>query len=178
MTKTPKKNKKKKQEPTVVEPTEQAVRPRAVLDPFERFGLGELTHWPSWFDRAWPERFFRDFDDMAPVGIKGIKVEEFTDGDQLVVRGELPGVEPDDITVEVDKGRLSIRAKRESRVESEEGGYRSEFRYGSFARVVTLPEGASADDIEASYTDGILEVRVKVEAETQPETKKIDVKRS
>ena len=48
MAKTTKKS-KKKEEPTVVEPAEQVDRPRAMLDPFERFGLGELTHWPSWF---------------------------------------------------------------------------------------------------------------------------------
>lgn len=73
-----------------------------------------------------------------------IKVEEFIDGDHLVIRAELPGVEPDrDIDVSVDNGVLTIAAERQesNRKQLDKGGYRSEFRYGSFMRQVRLPAG-------------------------------------
>jgi HSP20 family protein len=59
--------------------------------------------------------------------------------------------------VTVSKGILTISAHRQ---EETEGKHRSEFRYGAFARSVTLPEGAAEDHIQASYDMGILEVVV------------------
>ena len=91
-----------------------------------------------------------------------IKVEEFIDGDHLVIRAELPGVDPDrDIDVSVDNGVLTIAAERqESSREQLEKGYRSEFRYGSFVRQVQLPAGTSAEVVSAAYQDGVLEIRM------------------
>ncbi|HYA67688.1 MAG TPA: Hsp20/alpha crystallin family protein, partial [Acidimicrobiales bacterium] len=54
-------------------------------------------------------------------------------------------------------------------------GYRSEFRYGTFERDVLLPKGVTADDVSASYTDGILEVRVPMPTEAKPEATKVAV---
>ena len=94
------------------------------------------------------------------------------------MRAEIPGVDPEqDVEISVNHGRLSIRAEREERSEKTEDGYHSEFRYGSFARVLTLPEGAKADDISASYTDGVLEVRVPID-ESSGTRKAIPITRS
>ena len=91
-----------------------------------------------------------------------IKVEEFIDRDHLVIRAELPGIDPDrDIDVSVDNGVLTIAAERqESNREKLERGYRSEFRYGSFVRQVRLPAGSSAEVVSAAYKDGVLEIRM------------------
>ncbi|MDQ1521541.1 MAG: hypothetical protein QOI55_2614 [Actinomycetota bacterium] len=59
----------------------------------------------------------------------------------------------------------------------DDAGYRSEFRYGSFVRNIALPAGVDADDIHASYKDGILEVRIPAGKEQKPETKRIRVSR-
>ncbi len=93
-------------------------------------------------------------------------MEQFVDDDgTLVVRGELPGMNPDeDVTITAGDGRLTIAAVRENRTEeSKDGKFRSEFHYGSFQRSITLPAGAQADDVTATYTDGILEVRIPVD---------------
>jgi HSP20 family protein len=124
----------------------------------------------DWFDRF--PRFMTPFPDLwAQVTDEGMPVEEFVDDGELVIRAELPGVDvDDDIEVEVDDGRLSIRARREQREETkEEGSFRSEFHYGSFRRTMTLPKGTEADDVKASYRDGILEVRVPFTVETEEE---------
>lgn len=90
--------------------------------------------------------------------LHGIRVEDFVEGDQYVVRAELPGVDPDkDVEITVQRGVLTLRCERREQ-RAEKG--RSEFRYGSFARSVRLPEGAREDDVKASYKDGILTVRV------------------
>ncbi len=126
------------------------------IDPFDRLGLSDwLSRWPARFGAHWPERMIGDLHD--------IKVEEYTEDGDVVIRAEIPGVEPKDIDISVDRGRLAIRAEREQRFESDDEGYRSEFRYGAFARIVTLPVDAKVDDIAASYSDGVLEVRVPTE---------------
>lgn len=150
--------------------TELSTRQKAVLDPLDRFGLGGLVHWPSWFGRHMPEWVPSDFD--------GIRVETYLEDDTMVVRAEIPGVEPDDIEISVDDEQLTIEAERQSRTDTEDNGFRSEFRYGSFVRVLTLPKDAKADDIEASYDDGILQVVVPVEDRVEREAIKIPISRS
>jgi HSP20 family protein len=111
--------------------------PSDVLEPIKRFLDGDLTMSPS------------------------IKVEQFLDGSTLVVRAEVPGIDPDkDVDVSVSEGMLHITAEREEKTEHKsKTGYRSEFRYGSFTRSIALPPGAREEDVTATYTDGVLEVR-------------------
>jgi HSP20 family protein len=81
------------------------------------------------------------------------------DGQDAVVRVELPGVNvADDVTVEVDRGRLVVRGER--RDERTEGRTLREVRYGAFRRTFRLPEGVTAESVSASYDAGILTVRV------------------
>ena len=99
-----------------------------------------------------------------PQGDGVISVDEYRDGDTQVIRAELPGIDPDrDVELSVAEGTLRIHAER--RVESDtadEGYTRHEIRYGSFARILPLADGATETDIHASYKDGILEIRVPV----------------
>ena len=108
-----------------------------------------------------------------------LKVEEFRDGDDLVVRSELPGIDPGkDAELTVSNGMLHIRAERQEKSEDKgKEGYRSEFRYGAFSRTLPLPEGVNPDDIKASYNDGVLEVRVPLPKETKESATKIPVNR-
>ena len=108
---------------------------------------------------TWPEMVF----DAGGPG--QIRVEEVMDGGELVVRAELPGVDPDkDVEITVSDHTLRIKAERrqETKVE-EKDGYRSEFRYGTFVRTLNLPAGATDDDVKATYSDGVLEVRLPVD---------------
>ena len=93
---------------------------------------------------------------------RDIKVEEFVDGEQLVVKAEIPGVDPEnDIDVSVDNGVLTIAAeRRESNREKLDKGFHSEFRYGSFVRQIRLPAGTSPEVVSATYKDGVLEIRM------------------
>jgi HSP20 family protein len=118
----------------------------------------------------WPERW--------PM-VEEMRVEEYVDGDELVVRCEMAGIDPDkDVDIQVTDGSPNISAERREKSESKDkGGYRSEFRYGSSSRRVPLPAGASEKDVKATYTDGILEVRLPIDRGAA-EARKVKVQRA
>lgn len=91
-----------------------------------------------------------------------IRVDEFKEGQDLVIRAELPGIDPDqDVELTVSDGMLHIQAERREEEKKDEKGYRRrELRYGSFSRTLPLPPGVKESDVTASYKDGILEVRI------------------
>lgn len=164
-----KKAPKQKKEQTSVS-TEVADRPTG-FDPFQRLGLSEwMDRWPEMFSRRWPESFAG-----LPFVEGGFRMEQLVEDDgTVVVRGELPGLDPDeDVTITVEGGRLTISGRREESSEDRSSGaYRSEFHYGSFHRSTPLPAGALADEVTATYSGGILEVRVPVD---QREVKKVSI---
>ena len=91
-----------------------------------------------------------------------IRVEEFREDGTLVIRADLPGIDPDkDVELTVSHGILHIEAERREEEKREEKGYvRRELRYGSLSRSLPLPEGATEADIAATYKDGVLEIRI------------------
>ncbi|MFF9915504.1 Hsp20/alpha crystallin family protein [Streptomyces sp. NPDC013457] len=102
---------------------------------------------------------------------------EVTSGDgAYTLRAELPGMDPDnDISITVDDNLITVSAEHSEGTEDKE---HSEFRYGSFRRTVRLPGTIPADEVEASYADGILTIRVPMPAEETTSVRTIPVKRS
>ncbi|WP_427131781.1 Hsp20/alpha crystallin family protein [Pseudarthrobacter sp. S9] len=139
--------------------------------------MAEPSKWaPS--DMLEPIRRFLDGD--LPMMTSTIKVEQFQDGNTLVVRAEVPGIDPEtDVDVSVSEGMLHIKAQREEKSEhTSKTGYRSEFHYGSFTRSIALPPGNREEDITATYKDGVLEVRSPAPATPAEESaKKIRIDR-
>ena len=108
-----------------------------------------------------------------------LRVEEYREGNTLVVKAEVPGIDPEkDVEITLLGNQLNIAVRREEKSEhKDKEGYRSEFRYGTFSRSVTLPGGVSQDDVQASYQDGVLEVRIPVPEEPAPGSRKIPISR-
>jgi len=91
---------------------------------------------------------------------------------RYVLRAEIPGIDPaKDLDITVCDGQLTVTAER---IEKNKSTARSEFRYGSFVRPVTLPAGADENDIKASYDNGIAAVSVAV-PKSAPAKKRIPV---
>jgi HSP20 family protein len=131
---------------------------------------------PEWFRFDVPDLFRRLLDFEFEPG--WLRVEEFVDDGTLVLRAELPDIDPDkDVELSVTEGTLQLRAEREEKAERREKElYRSEFRYGSFARNLPLPKGVKDTDIVATYTNGVLEVRVPMpEGEEKPPVTKVPI---
>lgn len=84
---------------------------------------------------------------------------------ELVIRADVPGMEPDDVKIEVDDGLLTISGEREESDEEEDGKYlRRERRYGPFSRSMTLPAGVDPSKIEAKVKHGVAEVAIPLSA--------------
>jgi HSP20 family protein len=81
--------------------------------------------------------------------------------EHLVLKADLPGLERDDVAIEVKDGVLTVSGERKAEHEQKsEGFYRVERSFGSFNRSLTLPRGVAAEGIEASFDKGVLEVRI------------------
>ena len=105
------------------------------------------------------------------------QVEVRQRGNRLMVRADLPGVNRDDIQVNVDNDVLTIRGeRRQEREEEREGVYRSERMYGHFARSIPLPEGADPDQFEANFKDGVLEISIPTPEEKQQRSRRIEIR--
>jgi HSP20 family protein len=104
------------------------------------------------------------------------RIDVYDKDDAMIVKAELPGVKKEDVQVELADGVLTIRG--ETKAENETKGeqyYRMERSVGSFYRRLPLPFEASADQIHATMTDGVLEVRISRPSEIKPDPQKIQV---
>jgi len=128
-----------------------------------------ITELFDWIESGWPA-----VAELRREAMHVTRIDDRLDDGRYVVRAELPGIDPDrDVEISVSDGVLTISGER--RDEHVEKG-RSEFRYGSFVRQVTLPSGAKEEELTARYQDGILEVSVPIEAST-PQSRKIPIAR-
>jgi HSP20 family molecular chaperone IbpA len=117
--------------------------------------------------------FEEPFLTLRPYLVQPIRVEKYAEDGRYLVKAELPGIDPDkDVEVTVGSGCLTIHAERSDKTA---GKHRSEFRYGSFTRSLTLPANAVEDDVTASYGDGILTVSIGLKGEKET-ARKIEVK--
>jgi HSP20 family protein len=87
---------------------------------------------------------------------------------EVVYALDLPGIPEERIEIEVQDDTLTVAATREKAVEESDRFYRAERRFGSFSRAVGLPQGVDDAKIQASYRDGVLEVRVPKPEEAKP----------
>jgi HSP20 family protein len=119
----------------------------------------------------------RGRDESLAKGMWTPVVDIYETDDYVVVKAELPGVEKDQIGVEVKDGILSLHGERKFEKEVKEENYhRIERAYGSFHRSFSLPTSVEQNKISAKFKDGVLEVQLPKKAQTKPKQIKVDVK--
>jgi len=149
----------------------QEKRPRRLLtwpEDMERYFDRRMRDFAAWPFRRWrrplAEAWFPDIDVFEREG-------------KVVVRADLPGMKPEDVEVTVEGDLLTIKGRREEEKEvKEENYYCSERAFGEFSRTVRLPEGAATDAIEATCSNGILEVTIPKPASPELKSVKVQVK--
>ena len=96
-------------------------------------------------------------------------VDIYEDDDAIVIKAELPGIDKDNITIDV-KGRvLTLKGERNSENEvKEENFYRRERVYGKFERAFTLPAGIDPETVKADFKDGVLKIDLPKPEEEKP----------
>lgn len=117
----------------------------------------------------------RVFDGRAGSGVGSVSWVPSTDVEQtesaVIYKLDLPGMKPQDITIEVHAGMLTVSGERKHETEEKHEGYYSRERItGSFARTFTLPKGTEQDDIAAKFDDGVLAITVPRQEEAKPRT--------
>lgn len=89
--------------------------------------------------------------------------------DALVLKADLPGLERDDVAIEVKDNVLTVSGERKAEHEEKaDGYYRVERAFGTFSRALALPEGIDAEQVSAKFENGVLEVRIPKPAERKP----------
>jgi HSP20 family protein len=114
------------------------------------------------FNRLFGTFFDSQTGERRPVARRWVPaVDLVEEGEHYVLRADLPGLGEDDVKVELDGRILTVSGERSSEREDRgEGYYRIERASGSFSRSLRLPEGVDADAIEASFENGVLEVKI------------------
>jgi len=104
------------------------------------------------------------------------RIESYIDDGKIVVRADMPGINPKDIEVKVSGNVLDVRAKREEKKEIKKPDFlRREVHYGSYVYSTSLPEGIKGEDVKASYRDGVLELTAALPKELAPKDIKVQV---
>ena len=127
--------------------------------PFSMFG-------PSWLPRLkFPE-----------TGIISPDVDIFEDGNDIVVKAEIPGMQKENIEVNLTDDMITVSGekKQEEKIEKKDY-YRVERSYGSFSRSFKLPKDVQSDKAKATFKDGVLEIRVPKTPEAISKEKKIPI---
>ena len=128
-----------------------------------------LATWPVF---EWPSLLTR----RAIEGTTWLpEIDVFEKDNRLVTKIDLPGMKKDDVKVEVTDGHLAISGERKTAEEKKEHFYRCEREYGSFYRVVPLPEGVKLEDVKATFADGVLEVSVPLPAKAEAKVRKVEI---
>ena len=105
------------------------------------------------------------------------QVEVLEKNGQSIVRADLPGLDKNDVKVEVTDDGLTIRGERKQESEEKkEGYYRSERCYGSFYRLIPLPEGVQGDRASASFKNGVLEVTMPTPTKEMKPARQVPVR--
>jgi HSP20 family protein len=103
-------------------------------------------------------------------------VDIYEDANHVVLKLEVPGMKLEDFDVQMENQTLTVRGERKFEKETKEENYhRVERRYGSFARVFSLPNSIDPDSVKANYDAGLLTVQLGKRAEAKPKQIKISV---
>jgi HSP20 family protein len=121
---------------------------------FENFGMGQLfpqTSWPT-------SRF------GAQEGVPTLwspHIEMFEQDGKLIVQADLPGLRKEDVHAQIEDDAVILSGERQQETKKNESGtYLSERAYGSFYRVIPLPEGVDASTATATFRDGVLHIEM------------------
>ncbi len=143
-------------------------------------------HWPfEGVEKRFEDFLRKPFSLAGPAWWPGLKevggeiapsIDIYEEGDDVVVKAELPGMKKEDIEVSLadDSITISGEKKKEEKVERK-GYFRHERSYGSFARSFSLPSEVRTDDAKAEFRDGVLEIRVPKTEEAKKRVKKVTI---
>ncbi|HVA00263.1 MAG TPA: Hsp20/alpha crystallin family protein [Terriglobia bacterium] len=129
------------------------------------------------FNRLFNDAIAKTFSEEEPGSRAWMPpVDIYETDDSLVLKAELPGINPDDVEVRVEDNTLYLKGERKFQKDvKEENLHRVERSYGMFSRSFVLPNSIDSDKVQAAYKDGILTLTMPKREEAKPKTIKINV---
>ena len=138
-------------------------------DPFEKF-QNELMQWSNELFKF--PKFSSEFYEKSMIEID-IKEKK----NSYQIQADLPGIEKNDIKVQIENGSLKITGERKTELEEKDENYlRSEKYYGKLERVLTLPENADGENMKAEYKNGVLHLNIPKKESKVTTGKVIEIK--
>jgi HSP20 family protein len=137
--------------------------------------------------KRWFEDFFRPFPFMGPRWWPSLRMPEFEEfaipsvdifeeGDHVILKAELPGMNKEDIDVNLTEDTLTLSGEKKKEEKVERRDYhRLERSYGAFRRSFTLPKEVQTEMAAAKFKDGVLEIRIPKTEEAKKKEKKIPI---
>ena len=108
-------------------------------------------------------------------GLRRLRV--IIENGNLVVKVDLPGIDPKDVSISVTGDQLTIEGERKQEKKEEKKDYfYQELSYGKFSRTMPLPQGVDADKVKANYKNGVLEITMPAPKELAPKKIQIEAK--
>jgi len=142
------------------------------VSPFENMG--------GWFGEAWQDPL-RVVSTMLPTGTVELetqlpRVDMYTEGDELIVKADIPGIRKEDVNINISDNILSISGERKTEEKVEKGEYYSyERSEGTFCRSIELPFDVETDKTKAHLDNGVLEIRLARTHEPEAKSTKIPI---
>lgn len=128
---------------------------------FEEFGFGRGWHRPG---------FMTESMSWTP------QIDISQRNNELVIRADLPGMNKEDVKVDVSDDAITIQGERRREHEEDRAGaYRIERSYGSFYRAIPLPEGALTEQAKATFKDGVLEITMPAPPEQVTRGRRLEI---
>jgi HSP20 family protein len=151
---------------------------RALITRDPRESVAPLWNFTRAFDDIFGRGLLRNDDGGDRLIAPALDITE--DEHQFVVSAELPGLKKEDVQIQFENGVLAISGEKKQEAETsgpagkgEKNWHRMERRYGAFYRSITLPAGVDVEKVEATFSDGVLSIRVPKREELKPKTIKI-----
>ncbi|HEV7922072.1 MAG TPA: Hsp20/alpha crystallin family protein [Thermoanaerobaculia bacterium] len=119
---------------------------------------------------------FQFMEDAPASGTWAPPVDVAEEGDRIMVKVEVPGVDEKDLKVHFEDGILSVSGERQFERKDNRNYHRIERTYGSFVRQFSLPRSVDANAIAANYRNGVLEIEIPKREEAKPKQIEINVK--
>ena len=140
----------------------------------------ELVQMERMFDELWPLPVPQMFDRLRSlpraVMPPGPSIDVYDEGNEIIVKAEIPGSKKEEITVDLADSGLTISGAKERKEEvKDDQYYLCERSYGSFSRSVELPSEIQSDKAGASFTDGVLEIRLPKTEEAKRKAVKVKI---
>jgi HSP20 family protein len=158
--------------------TKPAVRRGTEMEPWRMSDIEGMFE--NWFENFWSKPFPRlwrpPLGRLRPLAIEMPNLDVYEEKDDLMVKAEIPGLTKDEIDITLDGNTLTIKGekKKEEEVKDEEY-YRCERSYGAFSRSIELPVAVQTSKVNATFKDGVLQIRLPKTEEAKKNVVKVKV---